>query len=116
MERVYVGIIYTIKQKGYSYDPIRKFMHKYTDTPVEYYTDSIIDHLVETSLIAAVHDNEHPASILIDYFSWKHEPWNYSEFEAMCAALSNIQVRRENYNTGKLEYINGFCEMEDFND
>lgn len=116
MEKMYVGIIYTIKQKGYSREEIAKFMHKYTDTPLEYYTDSLIDHIVETTFIEAIRDNEHPVSIVRDYFQCKQSPWDYGEFEAMCAALSDIQVRRENYDTCKLEYINGFCELEEFND
>ena len=115
MNKMTSGIIYTINNRGYSREEIAKFMHAYTDTPSEYYNDSIIDSLVERTLIEAVRDNEHPASIVNDFFYWRHDPWNYSDFEAMCVALSNIQVKRENSETNKYEYINGFWPMEDFN-
>ena len=115
MDKMTSGIIYTIKNKGYSREEIAKFMHLYTDTPVDYYTDSMIDSIMEKTMVEAVRSNEKPASIVYDYFYWRNDPWNYSNFDAICAALSNIQVRKENLITGMLEYINGFYPMEDFN-
>lgn len=116
MDKMTSGIIYTIKQKGYSHEEVAKFMHYYTDTPVEYYTDEMIDHLMEKILIEATRYNEKPASIISEYFYWRHSPWNYSDFEAICAALSNIQVRQEDFETGELKYINGFWPIEDFDE
>lgn len=114
MDKMTCGIIYTIKNKGHSREEIANFMHSYTDTPVEYYTDKIIDNLMEKTLTEAIRDNEKPATIISDYFYWRHSPWNYSDFDAICAALTLIQVRRTNLKTGELEYINGFYPLENF--
>lgn len=114
MDKMTSGIIYTIKQKGSSREEVAKFMHYYTDTPIEYYTIKMIDNLMEKALVEAVRYNEKPASIVNEYFYWRREPWNYSNFEAICAALSAVQVREVNPETGKLEYINGFKPIEDF--
>jgi len=116
MDKMTSGIIYVIKEYGHSREEVAKFMHYYTDTPIEYYTNAIIDNLMERTIVEAIRDNERPASIANDYFYWRHEPWNYSNFDAICAALTNIQVRRVNFDTGKNEYINGFWPREDFND
>lgn len=116
MEKLSMGIIYTIKRNGYSREAIKEFLHSFTDTPINYYTDEILDSIMERTMVAAVRDNEHPQAIVSDFFYWQHYPWNYSKFDAICAALGNIQVRRENYSTEKLEYINGFMPLEGFYD
>ena len=108
MDKMYQGIIYTIKREGHSREAIADFMHNFTDTPKEYYTNYIINQLLEQTMSAAVRENQYPSSILYEYFNWKHEPWNYDEFNAMCAALSSIQVREKDAETGKYNYINGF--------
>jgi len=109
---MYQGIIYTIKNKGYSREEVVKFMHYYTDTPIEYYTDKMVDNLMEKTLVEAIRNNEHPASVINEYFYWRHEPWNYSDFDAICAALTLLQVKRINFETGEYEYINGFSPWE----
>lgn len=114
MDKIFSGIIYVIKKCGHSREEVAKFMHYYTDTPIEYYTDAVIDNLMERTIIEAIRDNERPAAIAHDYFYWRHEPWCYSDFDAICAALTCIQVRRENFDTGEYEYINGFWPQEDF--
>ncbi len=116
MDKMYMGIIYTIKREGYSRDAIRYYMNKITCTPITYYSNAMIDDLLEKTMIEAVSCNKYPSSIIYDYFFWKHSPYNYSDFEAICAALSNIQVRCENPLTKELEYINGFESMEGFYD
>ena len=116
MDKMTSGIIYTIKKYGHSREEVAKFMHSYTDTPVDYYTDNIIDSIMEKTMVEAVRSNEKPASIVYDYFYWRHDPWNYSNFDAICAALANIQVKRENLDTGEYRYINGFWPWEDFDD
>ena len=114
MEKLSMGIIYTIKREGYSREAIKKFLHSFTDTPIDYYTDEILDGIMERTMVAAVRDNEHPQAIVNEFFHWQHYPWNYSKFDAICAALGNIQVRRENYETEELQYINGFAAMKEF--
>lgn len=114
MDKMTSGIIYTIKQKGCSREEVAKFMHYYTDTPIDYYTDEIIDNLMERTITEAIRYNEKPASIIYEYFYWRREPWCYSDFEAICAALSSIQVKEINPKTGDLEYINGFRPIETF--
>ena len=114
MDKMTSGIIYVIKRYGHSREEVAKFMHYYTDTPIEYYTDAIIDNLMERTIVEAIRDNEQPATVANDYFYWSREPWHYSNFDAICAALTNIQVRRINFDTGKYEYINGFWPQEDF--
>ena len=114
MEKLFMGIIYTIKRKGYSREAIKEFLHNFTDTPIEYYTDAILDSIMEKTMVEAARYNEHPYTIISDFFHWQHYPWNYSKFDAICVALNNIQIRRENYNTEKSEYINGFTEMKEF--
>ena len=114
MDKMTCGIIYTVKNKGYSREEIAKFMHYYTDTPIEYYSDAIIDNLMERTLVEATRSNKNPASIINEYFYWRRKPWCYSDFEAICAALCTIQVKETNPETGELEYINGFRPIENF--
>lgn len=116
MDKIYMGIIYTIKQKGYSYDEIAKFLHQFTDTPIEYYTPEILTTILQNTMLAAIQDNEHPVSIVRNYFDCKHYPWNYTEWQAMCAAVGAIEVRHKNLITNEYEFINGFKPMEGFID
>ena len=76
----------------------------------------MIDRLLEQCIIEAITNNKYPASIIRDYFDLLNSPWNYSHFEAMCGALSNIQVRNKNPETNEWEFINGFMPLEDFYD
>lgn len=108
---MYQGIVWTIKNKGYSREAIIDFMHNYTNTPKEHYSDYLIDQIVEHTMIEAVRYNLHPSSILYDYFYWMKGIWNYSHFKAMCAALGAIQVREKDTETGNYHYINGFSEV-----
>jgi len=115
LDKMYQGIIWIIKNKGKSREAIIDFMHNYTDAPKEYYTDVIINHILEQTMIEATRENTYPASILSQYFYCMKEPWNYSHFEAMCAALEILQVREKDAKTGDYHYINGFSEvMEEF--
>ena len=46
--------------------------------------------------------------LVYDYYMWAHQsPANYDNFDAMCAALVNVQVRA----TGEDRYINGFWDF-----
>ena len=115
IDKMYQGIIWIIKNKGYSREAIIDFMHEYTNTPKEYYTDYIFSQIMEQTMIEAVRYALYPSSIISDYFCWKKDPWNYNEFEAICAALGNIKVREKDIETGDYYYINGFSEvMEEF--
>ena len=115
MDKMYQGIIWTIKHNGASQEAIIDFMHSYTDTPKHHYTKYIINQIIEQTMIEAVRYNTHPSSIIFDYFYWMKMPWNYSHFKAMCAALAQLEVRNKNIETGEYYYINGFSEvMEEF--
>ena len=117
MDKMYQGIIWVIKNYGHSREAIINFLHKYTSTPKEYYTNGIIDQIIEHTMLEAVRYNLNPVSILFDYFSWMKDPWNYSHFDAMCAALSNIQVCERIKDTDNYCYINGFTSViEEFKD
>lgn len=111
IDKMYQGIVWTIKHNEYSREPIIDFMHKYTDTPKEHYTDYIINQIVEQTMIEIVRYHLHPSSVLSDYFCWLKAPWNYSHFEAMCAAIGAVQVREKDIETGDYYYINGFSEI-----
>ena len=113
MEKMYQGIIWVIKNYGHSREVIINFLHKYTSTPKEYYTNGIIDQIMEHTMLEAVRYNLNPVSILFEYFSWMKDPWNYSHFEAMCAALGSIQVRERIKDTDNYCYINGFTSIMD---
>ena len=113
MEKMYQGIIWVIKNYGHSREIIINFLHKYTSTPKEYYTNGIIDQIMEHTMLEAVRYNLNPVSILFDYFSWMKDPWNYSHFDAMCAALSNIPVCERIKDTDNYCYINGFTSVID---
>lgn len=115
IDKMYQGIVWTIKHNEYSYEAIVDFMHKYTDTPKEYYNEDIINRIVEQTMLEAIRYNLYLVSILSDYFCWMKQPWNYSHFEAMCAAIGAVQVREKDIVTGDYYYINGFSEvMEKF--
>lgn len=113
MDKMYQGIIYTVKHCGHSREAIIDFLHRYTSTPKEYYTNSIIDRIMEQTMLEAVRYNLNPVSILFEYFSWMKDPWNYSHFDAMCAALGSIQVRERIKDTDNYSYINGFTSVID---
>lgn len=115
MEKMYQGIIWTVKHYEHSREAIIDFLHKYTSTPKEYYTNNIIDRIMEQTMLEVIRYNLNPVSILFEYFSWMKDPWNYSHFEAMCAAIGGVQVREKDTETGDYHYINGFSEvMEEF--
>lgn len=116
MEKLYIGVIYTLKQKGYSQEEVAKFLHKFTDTPIEYYTPEILMTVLQNTMLAAIQENSHPASIVREYFMYKQFPWDYDEWQAICAAISSIEVRHKNSETNKYEFINGFGPMEGFID
>ena len=111
MDKMYQGIIWIIKHYGHSREAIINFLHRYTCTPKEYYTNGIIDQIMEHTMLEAVRYNLNPVSILFEYFSWMKDPWNYSHFEAMCAALGSIQVRERIKDTDDYSYINGFTSV-----
>lgn len=48
---------------------------------------------------------------------WKEYPWGLNDIEAMCATFAEVPVRKPlNKEKTQYEYINGFCEMEEFID
>ena len=111
MDKMCQGIIWTIKHYGHSHEALINFLHNYTDTPKEYYNNGIIDQIMEHTMLEAVRYNRNPVSILFDYFNWMKDPWNYSHFDAMCAALSNIQICERIKDTDNYSYINGFTSV-----
>jgi hypothetical protein len=109
-----VGIIYAIKVRHCnSYrEEVANFMSKYTNTPVEYYHRWMLDRIIVNTFSELLDYVEHPSSVFRDYYTWAYQsPLNYDNFDAMCAALSNVQVKEKDAATGEYEYINGFWDF-----
>ena len=113
MDKMNCGIIYAVKLNldGDRYKSIATFMSKYTDTPIEHYTNSILETILSNAIADLLENLKHPSSFWFSYWRWKQWPWEMNDFEAICAALSEVAVKDENGN-----YINGFMPMEDFYD
>lgn len=113
MDKMYAGVLYAVKQ-NHQHDymsSIVHFMSKYTGTPKEYYTAPMIQRILIQSIAAMLNEMEYPSGYFVSFMQWKEYPWNYSDFEAMCAALTEVPVKAK---TG--EYINGFIPLEGFDD
>jgi hypothetical protein len=114
MNKSTVGAIYAIKNgEGNSYkERLAKFMSSYTDTPIEYYNDDNLSSIMSSIFAKLLDHVEYPSTVFIEYYRWKQYPWNYNDFDAMCAAMSSVQVKRLNKVTNQYEYINGFWDIE----
>ena len=110
MSKMNCGIIYAVKQNLFNdrFKSIAAFMNIYTDTPIDYYTPDILEHLLSNAIAELLENLEHPSSFWFEYRHWKKEPWNMSDFDAMCAALAAIPVKNNEL------YINGFRPIEEF--
>lgn len=113
MEKMYVGVLYAVKQNKQHnrMNSIIHFMSNYTGTPKEQYTVTMIERILYNSVAAMLNEMEYPGGYFLSFMQWKEYPWNYSDFEAMCAALAEVPVKTK---TG--EYINGFIPLEEFDD
>lgn len=113
MDKMSCGIIYAIKlnPEGNRYKSIATFMSKYTDTPVEYYTNKLLETALSSAIADLLDNLKHPSSFWFSYWRWKQWPWGMTDFEAICAALSEVAVK-----DGNGTYINGFMPLEDFYD
>lgn len=111
MDKMNCGIIYAVKLNncGDYYDSIAAFMSKYTDTPVKHYTKSILETILSRAIAELLENLNHPSSFWFEYWHFKQAPWNRTDFEAICAALSTIAVKDEDGN-----YINGFRSLDEF--
>lgn len=106
-----IGVIYAAKiGKGNTYrEKVANFMSKYTDTPVNYYGKYELDRIMVNAFAELLNCAEHPGAIFYEYFAWIHQSaTNYDDFDAMCTALSNVQVKEKDKITGEYKYINGF--------
>ena len=110
MSKINCGIIYAVKQNKQEdkYKSIATFMSHYTDCPISYYTNNIITNLLSGAISDLLNHLEYPSAFWTEYWNWKQDPWSMNDFEAMCAGLYNVQVRKNG------EYINGFRPFEDF--
>lgn len=111
MDKMNCGVIYAVKlnNKGNWYDSIASFMSKYTNTPVEHYTKSILETRLVCAIADLIENMEHPCGVWFEYWHMRQYPWNKNDFEAMCVAMSTIAVKDEHGN-----YINGFRPLEEF--
>lgn len=111
MDKMNCGVIYAVKMnvKGNYYESIASFMSKYTNTPVEYYTNAILETILSNAIADLLNNLIHPSAFWFEYWRLKQYPWEMNDFEAICAAMANIQVRDTN------NYINGFQPIEEFN-
>lgn len=119
MDKMYVGVIYAAKlNKRYNYvKSISDFMSKYTGTPVEQYTPDLIKQILTQTFGALLNEVAHPGNLFQSYMKWKEYPWGLNDIEAMCATFAEVPVRKPlNKERTQYEYINGFCEMEEFID
>ena len=109
-----IGVIYAAKiGKGNTYrEKVANFMSKYTDTPVNHYGKYELDRIMVNAFSELLNCAEHPGAIFYEYFAWVHQSaTNYDDFDAMCAASSNVQVIEKDKITGEYKYINGFWEF-----
>ena len=116
MSKMSCGIIYSVKRiKGATnYDKISHFLSKYTDTPIEHYNLEIIQNALIRAIGELLNCMQYPSSFWADYNRLKNFPWSMNDFEAMCCAASNVQVKEKNQDNS-YNYINGFSPVEDFN-
>ena len=119
MDKMYVGVIYAAKaNRRYNhFKSIADFMSDYTGTPVECYTPVTIKRIVVKAFGQLLNEIKNPGALFESYMRWKEYPWDLNDLEAMCAALSEVQVREPiNSEKTQYKYINGFCEVEGFTD
>lgn len=114
MSKRTIGAIYSIKQNegATNYEKLAKFMSKYTDTPIEHYNSNNLTTIMSQVFAELFDYVKYPSGLFFEYFRWKQAPWNYSDFDAMCAALSTVQVREKDGFTDEYKYINGFWEFD----
>ena len=110
MDKMNCGIIYAIKLNpaGNWYDSIASFMSKYTDTPITHYSHPILETILSNAIADLLNNLKYPSSFWYEYWRCK-KIWGYSDFDAICATMANIQVKENN------DYINGFQPIEEFN-
>lgn len=110
MDEMSIGIIYTIKHNATNYRiMIVHFLSNYTLTPPEHYTKAVINRILKNVFYDAVQHNEHPQSLVRDYFESKES----REEDRIASALSLMQVKEKNKESGEYEYINGFKEFDE---
>lgn len=114
LQKMSIGVIYAVKN-GYDKEEkekaIASFMSKYTDTPIEFYTSNHIQNILIQTVIDLLNNMKYPGSFFANYQRYKEYPWNMDDFNSMCAALSEVQVRNKNPETDLYEYINGFWDI-----
>lgn len=114
LEKKSIGVIYAVKNAfgDEKEKAIASFMSKYTDTPIEFYTPYHIHTILISAVVDLLNHMKYPGSFFANYSRYKEYPWNMSDFEAICAAINEVPVRKKNPQTDLYEYINGFWEME----
>lgn len=114
ISRMNCGVIYAIKQnrEGDYAKSVIQFMSKYTDTPIEYYSDKAVESIVINAVAEMMEKMEHSSVYFCSYMRWQDYPWNMSCFEALCAALSEVMV----YDTKNKKYVNGFRPLEEYDE
>ena len=113
MDEKTMGILYAAKDI-LPREKIKKFMIEYTGLHVPF-TEADIDQILRNAFCTCLNYVEDPATVVKNYFHFRESPFFFSPFDSMVAAKSNIRVRRLNYNTNEMEYINGFGPKKEEN-
>lgn len=115
MSKKTVGIIYAIKRGNSSrLQNVISFMSQFTNTPPEHYNIENLTIIVKQAFMELLDHVEHPSALFSEFFRYEQAPWKMSDFDAMCAAIDETQVKRLNYDTNEYEYINGFRKVEEY--
>lgn len=109
MDKMNCGIIYAVKlnKENDRHKSIASFLSKYTDAPVEYYSNKMLENALARAIADLLNHMDYPSSFWHEYWHLKQDPWNMNDFDAMCAALAIVQVRNDK------EYMNGFSPIEE---
>lgn len=112
LDKLSVGIIYTIKKSNGNKNAIIDYLCKETWSAREVYTDKVLLQCLRNAWCDLLDKVKYPSSLMREYYHMCDYPWNKDELEALISCLATVQVCEKNEdNTYK--YINGFYELED---
>ena len=110
MENMTLKLIYALKSGKYKRGTLEKnaiaFMSEYTDTPEEYYTDSMLKSIARQAFIDYLRTADNPAFDVWQYFDAK----NFRDNDTY-GILSALQLTRVKNDNG--EYVNGFRSVKE---
>ena len=112
LDKLSVGIIYTIKKSNGNKNAIIDYLCKETWSAREVYTDKVLLQCLRNTWCDLLDKVKYPSSLMREYYHVRDYPWNKDESEALISCLGTVQVREKDEN-GTYKYINGFYELED---